>query len=76
MNINDSTVSPDGALKATLKAFDPKSGQGRLKIEELKAERGAVLRDGDVWQGRTDEDRLQNLRRAQSVRVPLYHQPE
>lgn len=40
MRINDSVTSQDGALKATLTAFDPKSGQGRLKIEELKAERG------------------------------------
>lgn len=40
MNIHDSVVSQDGALKATLAAFDPKTGKGRLKIEELKAERG------------------------------------
>jgi hypothetical protein len=40
VNIHDSVVSQDGALKATLAAFDPRSGQGRLKIEELKAERG------------------------------------
>lgn len=40
MNIGDSVVSQDGALKVTLTAFDPRSGQGRLKIEELQAERG------------------------------------
>lgn len=40
MNINDGVTSQDGALKATLTAFDPRTGAGRLKIEELKAERG------------------------------------
>jgi hypothetical protein len=40
VNINDTAVSPDGALKATLKAFDPKSGPGWVKIQELKGERG------------------------------------
>ena len=40
MNIHDSVVSQDGALKATLAAFDSKTGKGLLKIEELKAERG------------------------------------
>lgn len=36
MNINDSVISQDGVLKATLTVFDPRTGQGRLKIEELK----------------------------------------
>ncbi|MBZ5679175.1 MAG: hypothetical protein LAO24_03600 [Acidobacteriia bacterium] len=36
MNVNDGVVSPDGALKVTLIAFDPKSGQGGVKIEELR----------------------------------------
>jgi hypothetical protein len=40
VNINDSVTSQEGALKATLTAFDPRTGQGRLKIEELKPERG------------------------------------
>ena len=40
VNIGDSVTSQDRALKATLTAFDPKSGQGRVKIEELKGERG------------------------------------
>ena len=40
MNIHDNVVSQDGALKATLAAFEPKTGKGRLKIEELKGERG------------------------------------
>jgi hypothetical protein len=40
VEVNDSVTSQDGALKATLTAFDPRRGEGRLKIEELKAERG------------------------------------
>jgi hypothetical protein len=32
VNINDSVTSQDGALKATLTAFDPRTGQGRLKL--------------------------------------------
>jgi len=40
VNIGDSVTSQDGALKVTLTAFDPRRGEGRLKIEELKAERG------------------------------------
>jgi hypothetical protein len=57
MNVNDSVVSPDGALKATLKAFDPKSGQGRVKIEELKSERGrfyVTVTYGEAGQARID----------------------
>ena len=57
MNIGDSVVSPDGALKATLAAFDSKSGQGRLKIEELKAERGrfyVTVTYGEAGQTRID----------------------
>ena len=57
MNIRDSVVSPDGALKATLAAFDSKSGQGRLKIEELKAERGrfyVTVTYGEAGQTRID----------------------
>ncbi len=40
VEVNDSVVSPDGALKVTLIAFDPRNGQGRVKIEELHRERG------------------------------------
>jgi hypothetical protein len=40
VNIGDSVTSQDGALRATLTAFDPRRGEGRVKIEELKAERG------------------------------------
>ncbi len=29
VEVNDSVVSPDGALKVTLMAFDRKNGQGR-----------------------------------------------
>lgn len=35
VEVNDSVVSPDGALKVTLTAFDPRRGEGRVKIEEL-----------------------------------------
>lgn len=57
VNINDSVVSQDGALKATLTAFNPKTGQGRLKIEELKAERGrfyVTVTYGEAGQTRID----------------------
>lgn len=57
MNIHDSVVSPDGALKATLAEFNPKTGQGRLKIEELKAERGrfyVTVTYGEAGQTRID----------------------
>ena len=40
VEVGDSVTSPDGVLKVTLTAFDPRRGEGRLKIEELKAERG------------------------------------
>ena len=40
VKVNDTVTSPDGALKVTITAFDPSGGEGRLKIEELKAERG------------------------------------
>jgi hypothetical protein len=40
VEVNDSVTSPDRALKVTLTAFDPKGGEGRVKIEELRAERG------------------------------------
>jgi hypothetical protein len=57
VNIHDRVVSLDGALKATLAAFDSKSGQGRLKIEELKAERGrfyVTVAYGQAGQTRID----------------------
>ena len=57
VNIHHSVVSPDGALKATLTAFDPRSGQGRVKIEELKTERGrfhVTVTYGEAGQTRID----------------------
>jgi hypothetical protein len=57
VNINDSVTSEDGALKVTLTAFDPRRGEGRLKIEELKAERGrfyVTVTYGDAGQTRID----------------------
>ena len=57
MNVNDSVVSQDGALRVTLTAFDPRTGQGRLKIEELKAERGrfyVTVTYGEAGQTRID----------------------
>lgn len=57
MNIHDSAVSQDGSLKVTLTVFDPRSGQGRLKIEELKAERGrfyVTVTYGEAGQTRID----------------------
>jgi hypothetical protein len=44
-------------LKATLTAFDSRTGQGRLKIEELKAERGrfyVTATYGEAGQTRID----------------------
>lgn len=40
MEVDDSVVSPDGALRVTLIALDPRKGEGRIKIEELHRERG------------------------------------
>jgi hypothetical protein len=57
VNINDSATSEDGALKATLTAFDPKRGEGRLKIEELLGERGrfyVTVEYGEAGQTRID----------------------
>lgn len=55
--LNDSIVSPDGALKVTLIAFDPKKGEGRVKIEELHRERGrfyVTVKYGEAGQMRID----------------------
>jgi hypothetical protein len=57
VNINDSVTSPDGALKVTLTAFDPRSGEGRVKIEELQAARGrfyVTVEYGEAGQTRID----------------------
>jgi hypothetical protein len=57
MNINDSVTSQDGALKVTLTAFDPRRGEGRVKIEEPKAERGCfyvTVEYGEAGQTRID----------------------
>ena len=48
MEVNDSVTSEDGALKVTLAAFDPRRGEGRVKIEELKAERGQISENGNA----------------------------
>lgn len=40
MNINDSVVSEDGALKVTLTAFDPIRGKGQIRVQELVQKRG------------------------------------
>jgi hypothetical protein len=66
VEVNDSVTSQDGALKATLTAFDPKSGQGRLKTEELKAERGrfyVTVTYGEAGQTRIDY-KTYDLRKA------------
>jgi hypothetical protein len=57
VNVNDSVASLDGELKVTLIAFDPRSGQGRVKIEELRAERGrfyVTVTYGEAGQTRID----------------------
>lgn len=40
VNINDSVVSEDGALKVTLTAFDPTRGKGQIRVEELSQKKG------------------------------------
>lgn len=57
MNINDNVVNADGALKVTLTAFDPRKGEGRVKIEELQGERGrfyVTVMYGEAGQTRID----------------------
>ncbi len=57
MEVYDSVVSPDGALKVTLTAFDPRRGEGRVTIEELKAERGrfyVTVEYGEAGETRID----------------------
>ena len=57
MNINDSVTSQDGALKATLTAFDPKDRPGPVEARELKAERGrfyVTVTYGEAGQTRID----------------------
>src|SRR5271166_6166508 len=57
VEVNDSVTSQDGALKVTLTAFDPRRGEGRVKIEELQAERGrfyVTVEYGEAGQTRID----------------------
>ncbi len=57
VEVNDSVTSPDGALKVTLTAFDPRRGEGRVKIEELQTERGrfyVTVEYGEAGQTRID----------------------
>jgi hypothetical protein len=57
MEVNDSMVSSDKALKATLVAFDSKNGQGRVRIEELQPEKGrfyVTVKYGEAGQTRID----------------------
>jgi hypothetical protein len=53
VEVGDSVTSPDGVLKVTLTAFDPRRGEGRLKIEELKAERGRFYVTWSMYRQRT-----------------------
>jgi hypothetical protein len=76
VNVNDNVVSEDVALKATLAAFDPKTGQGRLKIEELKGERGrfyVTVTYGEAGQTRIDY-KTYDVRKASEF--PLHGQSE
>ena len=75
MNINDSVTSPDGALKVTLTAFDPRP-PGPVEDRGTASGTRAILCDGGIWRSRTDEDRLQNLRPEESLGVSLRNQPE
>ena len=40
VEVNDNVVSLDGVLKVTLTAFNPNTGAGRVRIEELRSEHG------------------------------------
>ena len=54
---SNSVTCPDGALKVTLTAFDPRKGEGRVKIEEPLGERGrfyVTVEYGDAGQTRID----------------------
>lgn len=53
----DVVVSPDGALKVTLVAFDAPSGECRIRIEELSAEKGryyVIVKHADACETRID----------------------
>lgn len=57
VEVHDSVVSPDGALKVTLIAFDPRTGEGRVKIEELHRDKGrfyVTIKYGEAGQHRID----------------------
>jgi hypothetical protein len=54
---SDSVISPDGTLRATLIAFDPNRGEGRLRIEELRREHAryyVTVTYGEAGQMRID----------------------
>ncbi len=57
MDVNAAVVSADKALKVTLTAFDPERGEGRVKIDELLAEKGrfyVTVKYGESGQIRID----------------------
>jgi hypothetical protein len=57
MEVNDSVVSSDKALKVTLEAFDPNTGKGSVRIEELLPKKGrfyVTLTYGEGGQTRID----------------------
>ena len=57
MELNDSVVSEDKSLKVTLIAFNPASGEGRVRVEEFGAEKGRfyiTVKYGDAGQTRID----------------------
>jgi hypothetical protein len=57
MDVNETAVSEDKALMVTLTAFDPMSGAGRVKIDELLLEDGwfyVTVKYGQDGQTRID----------------------
>jgi hypothetical protein len=58
MNVNDNIVSPDGLLKVTLVWYEPRTGKGRIRIEELLPKEHArfyvTVSYGDAGQARID----------------------
>lgn len=57
MEVNDSVVSSDGALRVTLMSFDSKKGEGQVKVEELRSEHArfyVTLKYGEAGQTRID----------------------
>jgi hypothetical protein len=57
MEVSQSVVSSDRALRVTLESFDQNPGEGRVRIEELQPEKGkfyVLLKYGEAGEMRID----------------------